>query len=356
MAVFATGVLASIAGAEPPRAPATPPPERGETQARIAELDRGFIAHLNDFGQEQAVAVASVRQAWKEIYERNGGENFVPDALAVLYPDYRAGLEAFDAGNAAGVVKAMQPLLTHPDPFVAANARYFHIRGLIDLERFEEVETALASWPDDLDSLVKHTPFAPHLGLIRGYCEDRNLRYEAASKTLSLVASRFPNAPEPVEFGVRQLLLEIERRERGNLREVSEMMTYVADRLRAADTGKRVRSTQDEVLARLDKLIQDTEQKEQQQRSASRAESGGAQGAQPQGQEQPKDGKNESDAPNGAGGIGDLHGAPKAAPGESWGKLPANERERVLQAIRERFPSRYRQIVEQYYRSLAEEK
>ena len=32
------------------------------------------------------------------------------------------------------------------------------------------------------------------------------------------------------------------------------------------------------------------------------------------------------------------------------------ERERILQSIKERFPSRYRQLVEQYYRSLAEQK
>lgn len=335
-----------------------PPPASAPASQRLADLNHAFIAHLGELPAEQVVAVATIRQAWKDSYERTGGELFVPDALAVLSPEYRAGLDAFEAGNARKVVEVMKPLSQSGDPFLAANARYYLVRGLVDEGRFEEAQTALADWPDKLDELAKQTPFAPHLGLIRGYCERRNLRYDDAVKTLSLVASRFPNAPEPVEFGVRQLLLEMERREHGDLREVSELMGYVADRLGADDTGQRVRETQDDVLARLDKLIQEKQQQEQQQKkkSSARRSPGGSKDEPQPGSEPPRDGKNTSDAPGGAGQIGDLHGAPRAAPGESWGKLPNAERERVLQAIRERFPSRYRQIVEQYYRSLAEEK
>lgn len=330
---------------------AAPPP------APIAELNKEFLAHLSAFGQDQVVAVASIRQAWKDVYEKNGGESFVPDALAVLYPAYRAGLDAFDRGESQRVLESMRPLTEDADPYLAANARYFQVRALVDLNRFEEAEKALSEWTDSVEQIAHHTPYAAHLGLIRGFCEYRNLRFDDAARTLALVASRFPGSPEPVEFGVRQLLLEIERRERGNLREVSELMTYVADRLSAADAGQRVRETQDEVLARLDKLIQETQQREQQQKAAAaRAQGMKPTGGEPNGKENPREGRETSEAPTGAGDVGELHGSPRAMPGESWGKLPPSERERILQAIRERFPSRYRQIVEQYYRSLAEEK
>ncbi len=33
--------------------------------------------------------------------------------------------------------------------------------------------------------------------------------------------------------------------------------------------------------------------------------------------------------------------------------MPPAERERILQALRDNFPSRYRQLVEQYYEQLA---
>ena len=39
-----------------------------------------------------------------------------------------------------------------------------------------------------------------------------------------------------------------------------------------------------------------------------------------------------------------------------WGKLPDAERDKILQSLRDRFPSRYRELVEQYYRALAEDK
>ena len=50
---------------------------------------------------------------------------------------------------------------------------------------------------------------------------------------------------------------------------------------------------------------------------------------------------------------GSMRAARRANPGEMWGSMPPAERERILQALRESFPSRYRQLVEQYYEELA---
>ena len=48
-----------------------------------------------------------------------------------------------------------------------------------------------------------------------------------------------------------------------------------------------------------------------------------------------------------------LREARRANPGEAWGAMPPEQRERVLQALRDSFPSRYRQLVEQYYEQLS---
>jgi predicted Fe-S protein YdhL (DUF1289 family) len=53
--------------------------------------------------------------------------------------------------------------------------------------------------------------------------------------------------------------------------------------------------------------------------------------------------------------VGDLRQSVRARPGEEWGKMRPEERERVMQALRQSFPSRYRQLVEQYYRELAKQ-
>ena len=45
----------------------------------------------------------------------------------------------------------------------------------------------------------------------------------------------------------------------------------------------------------------------------------------------------------------------RANPGDTWGAMPPAERERILQALRESFPARYRRLVEQYYEQLAKQ-
>jgi hypothetical protein len=42
-------------------------------------------------------------------------------------------------------------------------------------------------------------------------------------------------------------------------------------------------------------------------------------------------------------------------PGEAWGSMPDAEREKILQVLRDSFPGRYRALVEQYYKTLAEQ-
>jgi hypothetical protein len=56
----------------------------------------------------------------------------------------------------------------------------------------------------------------------------------------------------------------------------------------------------------------------------------------------------------GPGGSGPMHAARRN--GNAWGNLPAHKREQILQSMTEGFPAHYQQILERYYRRLAEEK
>lgn len=324
-----------------------------DERSRIDTLNSAFLEHLKTLSAEAPIAVATVRDGFSR-YGR-APQGFVPDGLAVLDPVYRRGLEAFDAGDAEGVIEALAPLRDSADPYVRANAAYFEIRALVDRGRYEEAEQRFADAALAREFLDAHTPYAPHLAFLRAFCEARNLRFDAAAQTLAKIRDNYSGAPEAIQVGVRQMLLEIERREKGTLDEVATVMQYVADRLRTVDTTERVTKRQQDVLALLDKLIQEEEQKEQSQKG----QGGQRQARRDKGNQQngpqttPKE---DSDAPEGGDASMDLHSVPKATPGEAWGQLPPAERERILQSIKERFPSRYRQLVEQYYRSLAEQK
>ena len=59
--------------------------------------------------------------------------------------------------------------------------------------------------------------------------------------------------------------------------------------------------------------------------------------------------------PDGTAQIGELQRPQRATPGEQWGKMRPEDREKILQSLRKNFPSQYRQLVEQYYKQLAKE-
>lgn len=325
--------------------------EAAVESGRVERLNQAFLRHVRTLGGNHAIAVTAILEGWESIYRNRLAESFVPDALAVLYPTYHEALRAFDADRPAEVVRLLEPLRDHDDRFLAANAGYFHVRALVALGRYEQAEATLATIDTRADEYATHTPYAPHLWFIRGFCQARNLRFEPARRTLEALRVRFGDAPEAVRLGAAQLLLEIERRERGTLDEVATVMDYVADRLKVTDGTERVQERQREIIALLDRLIEQQQQREQQCTGG-----GQARGKKPGAPQRVQgDAKRESDAPGGSGRIGDLHAAPQADPGEMWGKLPPAERERILQSIREKFPSRYRQLVEQYYRALGGE-
>lgn len=327
---------------------------------RVARLNARFLAHLDTFALDRPLAVETVRAGWRELYDGKAAGEFVPDALLVLFPAFSEALRAFDADRPSEAASALEPLTRHADPYLASNATYFHLRAMVDLGLLEEVEQSLAPLLADSQrraALLDHTPYAPHLEFILAFCRSSNLRADEALDGLTQLEREYPDAPEPVRVGAQQLRLELERREPGALPRVLDLMNYSSLRLRVADAGDRVRQRQDEVIDLLDQLIQEAEQREQNQGGGGKRASGGQDG---QGGQRPEglpvNPRERSEVDPGEGRIGDLHGAPRANPGDMWGRLPPAERERILQSLRDRFPSRYRQLVEQYYRSLAEQK
>ncbi len=119
-----------------------------------------------------------------------------------------------------------------------------------------------------------------------------------------------------------------------------EMEEVVID-LSGMTTGEPVQQTQKQIVARLDKLIEELEKESEQQR-------GGGSGA------NPSKPMADSMITGGPGGIGDLHAARKT--GKQWAELPPHERDRIVQSMTEGFPAHYQKILERYYKRLAEEK
>ena len=122
------------------------------------------------------------------------------------------------------------------------------------------------------------------------------------------------------------------------LGEVIVDMQMAGGRLSKLLTDKPTQQKQKDAVDKLDALIKLLEEQRRQ----------GQSGANPI---RPAD---KSTIMSGPGGSGPLHAANRN--GKGWGQLPAHKRQQILQSMTEGFPAHYQQILERYYRRLAEEK
>ena len=135
------------------------------------------------------------------------------------------------------------------------------------------------------------------------------------------------------------------------LERVADLMTDAGRLLEGGVSDKRVTDTQAKVVSLLNKLIADAEKREreagrrQMEQQMARIQAG-QKGV---GQGDPTAPAARSVLPSQVKGDSKPVLRMQARPGEAWGAMPPAERDRILQAIKKSFPSRYRNLVEQYF-------
>lgn len=321
----------------------------------LADKDRGpadrFVASLVE-RQLPAEAAQMIRERWEACTDCDP-EEFLTQALAVVSDDFRTALDAYDADDYLECAARMAELAKSEDPFIAVNAAAYQVKAMIAADRNLEAHEIIRSLNENnAERLTTYSYFAPEMSFLDGYCLLADLQYDAAAVALNAFLSQYGAASPRLEIAAKQILLELANRESGQIGEVVDLMQFSQRRLKNADGGESVQTRQQRILDLLDAMIEAAEQQEQ-QASSSSGGSGSQQGQQNQGGQQPNNPMQDSMLPGGPGGEGTLREARRANPGEAWGQLPPAERERILQALRESFPSRYRKLVEQYYEELA---
>ena len=125
-----------------------------------------------------------------------------------------------------------------------------------------------------------------------------------------------------------------------SLDEVARLMDDITRRLEFGRAGKRVRKEEDDVIAKLDKMIEELEKQQQQQSSSSG-----------QGSLNPSSPAQDS-MPLGGSGPGNVDQR-GIGNGSGWGDLPPKERQKALQQISKELPAHFRDVIEEYFRKLA---
>lgn len=220
------------------------------------------------------------------------------------------------------------------DKLVDGTMRVYLARWLVQQELYDEaLEVCRELRPEEV--LVPAT-----LLFYKSVAHHKLLHKDECLATLSRLLARQSSIPRRYRDIAQLMAADLSPLEPDSLDEVARMMDDIRRRLDLGRAGTIVRKKEDEVIAKLDKMIEELEQQLQQQ-------NGGAAG----GTLQPSQPAQDS-APLGGTGPGNV-AQRDIGHGSGWGNLPPREREEALQEVTKNLPSHYRTVIEEYFRKLA---
>jgi hypothetical protein len=176
------------------------------------------------------------------------------------------------------------------------------------------------------------------------------LRKADSNKAIAKLFERREELPRRYATMAMLMQADLAMLEDESLEHVSRRMNDVTRRLDFGRPGKKTQDVENGVIASLDKIIEELEKQRQGQGSGSGGDGQGGGG--PAGGIRSSGPAADSNIAQGKG-PGNVD-RKKIGSKSGWGDLPAKEREEALQQIGKDFPSHYRDIIESYFRKIAE--
>jgi len=271
------------------------------------------------------------------------------DTLEERFPEYKAAVHVFET-QGANVQDWEKIVAGAKDRALLGHALFFLGRACLDVDDYERACDCFGRVQGDLAS---ETPWADEATLYLGYAYARRPSVDEAQEKLFRARARtyiemlvgpsalYASCPERTREVARWLLKELSGEGSGPLLELSSRMEAIEHAIDRELTGPPVQKRQEAVISELDRLIALMRERET---DAKKAGQGPKKATGPAPQSRPE-------TPLAPGAEG-----PKAQdrdwlPGLD---LTAPERARALQFLKEHFPTRYKELVEQYWKSLAE--
>lgn len=310
----------------------------------VDALDR-FISRLEKKQKEQVKPII-----------KNAGTNSqaraeaLLESLLALNPDLTAALDELNYGRPDRALPILDKLTDSPDPFVAAHAAWFRVRAFIGLERYEDAMDTLTSMQTNA---VQHTLLSGDILYTEGCLQACLLDHARAVEALQRYLKQFPQAPAERRGAANEMLAEVKSVRKSRLPYVAVLMNESRRRLRLEDTGETTQARQQQIQETLTLVIENAEFKPTKGGSHPTPGDGKPKEGKP-GQKTPKKGAKKSKlrdtAPDGP-----LHRPDQGGDPDEWAKAYDRDRETIQQELRTRTPDRYRNLLEQYYRSLSTE-
>lgn len=323
------------------------------------EGNRGEFEGESSWAQPAKADVVTRFTTW---LEKAGVAADVKDALiaelnAVSDEDPQILLEAVCRGIAS-VHEAASPLVKHcqqPEPstslvdtewlasselddWSASNLRLLYGRWLGQHQYYDEALAQLK------ELKIENVVDPASLLFYRSVAHHQLLQKEECLASVTQLLEQKDSIPRRYSSVAELMYSDLKPLKTDSLDEISRMMNNVGRRLGFGRAGKRVRTEEEEIIAKLDKMIEELEKQQQQQQGGGGAGSGSAPSSPMQ-----------DSSPAGGRGSGDVADRDLGT-GSPWGDLPARERQETLQDITKDLPAHYREVLEEYFRKLARER
>lgn len=284
----------------------------------------------------QARALAAIGQAnggaeipadkMAEIWESNPPTEAVAMTWALVEPTFAELMTRTESGM--GIDPAKVPTFPN-DPFLRSHAVMALGRRLTAVERYEEAAELFEQV--DATELAEPASYYFHVALCAEQLGDSKRARDALASLLNLedLPDRYAGLAEEIER-------QIASADPTSLAGIAHDMGDVRRRLSITRLDDRLLAVEEDVLRRLDELIEEAEDSEQK----------------PSGQEsQDRSTSAANDSKIGTTqGEGEVDRRVLVRDSGSWGNLPPEERERVVQEMTRELPGRYRDAIEEYFR------
>jgi len=277
-----------------------------------------------------------------------GGEyGCIHQALLILSPDYKRADALLLNERLEAAAEQFDRLRGVEDTYLKAYATHRYAVAQMNRERYEAAAAAFTQVLNDHGRYVGCDVDAAFYLVI---CLGQSLEKEKAIVAANAFLEDYPDAPERYRKAMEQIRNELVQEWESPLYDLAGRMNHVARKIESGETGKPTQEKQTEIVGIIDELIRRAKENE------GRGNQGNPDGGPPRGNDQPSSPATQSKAPPGSSRTGDLRPKPKRNPGDRWGEMRDKERDDVLQALKEKFPDRYRELLEQYHKALAEGK
>ena len=355
VAAIVVGVVAAAQAAVPVSAPIAPATEFGAQASwkapAISEVRAQVFKWIDDRKVTPEVR-AQVEKLWPADEQPNAESvqllERVSETIALVEPAVKELVE-FCARHAEGVIVQKFAILADEklDPFVRNNLKLLFGRWLAQERYYDESLSQISKLePKDVVdpvSLLFYQSLGHHWFLDK----------KQGMQTIGKLFERRNELPR--RYATMAVLMEADLKalKDDSLDHISRRMNDITRRLDFGHAGKKVQGVENGVIASLDKLIEELEKQAQQGQG-----SGGGDGDPGPGGRGPAQGiQSRSPAADSTPATGKGPGnidRNRIGSSSGWGDLPAKEREEALQQIGKDFPSHYRDIVESYFRKIAE--